>query len=671
MATLNPRLRLNVTLDADGGKPGKILTRPVRPGRDVMHVRLTNIGGPDLTLTPDGCRIALDLSALLSTAELETVGLAGDGWDLTVNSEPRAATLDLSPTETMTWPARQDIEIRLKLGRAGAGATLDQHPVHATLFGLRGPAPGQIAAPRHVDDFLTLAEAPDTPAHPLRAALSCEATVLSSGVVPAPGGGTTVYSSAGLSEGLKSRVRVTLRNTQAGKALSAAAGRRPEVVVVFPCVPVRPDGDLSVYEGSTAFTTDMKLTETTCRVIGNDGAQWEADKPATDALAWKVRPKPGASEFLKAGAAVEIEIGDLETELPAFATEAYVLVFGLDGVDGGYFTVPLRRELAPPYADFTAQPADIDCGEIITLRWAVQGCERVEITSLQFGQVKPVPSPAMPTGSLEDTPDDLTTFTLTLFKGGLPVLQRQAVVKVAVPTVRLEVSPSGVEPGETATLTWELNGRFAFDGRITDGGTLLSRIAKPAGTPSLAQSAQVRPDRSHVYRLTGRWTVPRPADPKAGFDADATAALALLEPGPGIRFFRMSRGIDRLGDTLEFRWRCRNVTGYRIAHCPADRFDGVTDGLTSRPGERRSLNRVFTMVEAGDEQASGASIRVTDIIFPDWCADDNGNPLEPTVEWFNRQIDARAFYLVAQGTHGADDLVFKAAERVDRSVVLD
>jgi hypothetical protein len=135
---------------------------------------------------------------------------------------------------------------------------------------------------------------------------------------------------------------------------------------------------------------------------------------------------------------------------------------------------------------FEAAPPQIQAGQKSTLSWSTSGATQVSI-SPGVGNV-------MPNGSVDVTPNQTTTYTLTAMgPNGQPVSAPATVTVIAgsIPTVVTFVaSPTSIDPGGSSKLCWQVTGATSV------------QIQPGIGTVNATDCVTVSPTATTTYTLT-------------------------------------------------------------------------------------------------------------------------------------------------------------------------
>lgn len=655
---------IDMKLETSGG--AQVVFRSTTRGRNELTLSLTNAAGNgDLQFLPDSkAALILNFSTLCNAAELDQIKVAAPGWTVRQGPAGNLHPITLAPAKAIRWADGQTLAFQISLGAAGATARLDAKAVTVTLKDLRGADPEDVCASKSLNDFVTLVDEPEHPQNPLRNVLSFKIER----VEPKPAEFSNqgeVYTAVGRSYSIPNQLRLTIQpltGPGSPKApLKAKSGCTPTFTLVFPTVPMAEGDDVSERYGSTALTTVDLVQQIKVTPHTDADHPWSALGPDAQSLVCEVTPGAGNKELFKAGGALELLIDDVKTRLPAFATQVYVLHSGFDGFDDGYEVLQLRKAVPEPQVvSFLADQTSIYCGDTVSLSWSVLGADKIELSYVAFGatqirsSARGTPLLGLPLGSLQDLPDENTTYTLSLYKGGHKALDRPVQVDVVMPILELRMTPPAAALDDRVVLSWRLEGRWAFNGVLTEGGYEVQKITKPAGPLLLEGSTTMTVSTNRHYHLAGEWDS---QEPKLRMEADAT--LSVVEPEPSLTLARMYGQLDRAFGDLAFRWAGRHLTNFAIGHCEKGTAVSL-DGVSTLPGEGRQLSDVFTIVEI--ESGIYWGIAVPLVHFVPWPDDQ-----EPTLDWCNAWIAQRDFYVLAWGERGTSALpLFRKAEAVSR-----
>lgn len=629
----SPNIKLDIQYPA-GREP--VLFRSAARGRNDIQFALKNTGPDALTLKAGATKLTLTVMELCNQAEAAEVTLAAPGWIA-------SGGLMLSPVADIAWGPGVSLVFSLSFGALGLKAKLGQKHVQAALKNFVHGA--DTIASKSVDSYVILVDKPaePDPARQLSKALSFEIS---------PG---TVLTSIGRDYRIPNELAITIRNRNKDKPLYAgnAPAGTPVFTLVFPAAWVEP-GDEAHFVGTTALTTTALVRDIEVTSESDPDYGWTVLEPGPDSLVTELQPKPENHRLIDRGGALRLRISDLSTNLPPFATQVYVLYEGFDGYDPGYEMLTLTREIPEPQVrSFLADPQKLLFGDACRVSWSVLGCDRIELSYFQDQKLRTLTSDghnaslSLPEGSLtvvldENETEDYICFTLSLHKGGMPVLEQEVRVPVVLPLMTLAMSPPAAAAGERALLSWELIGPWAFKGTLTEGRRVLQKITKPASDnleESLRGSMPEEVRENRFYRLSGTWETPR----RLNWTREAT--LTVVEPVTSIEFFRMYRTIDRPFGEVSFAWSARNAEGYRIGHCAAGTFPGA-ENLGTLVDDDLTIDTVFTEVMIDWSSVSNrANVRFVDLgLFFDEPGD--------SIEWFNERLAERDFFLMAFDQNG-------------------
>ena len=142
----------------------------------------------------------------------------------------------------------------------------------------------------------------------------------------------------------------------------------------------------------------------------------------------------------------------------------------------------------PQINDFSATPSAITAGGNTTLNWNVGGFDSLSI-SPEIGDVTAATTDG--SGSVEVSPSETTTYTLTLEKSGVLVTSSLIVLVDEAPVIAsLQADPALISPGDSTTLRW-----------VVEGATSVSIEPDPGAVDPKAEGT-VQPDSTTTYTLT-------------------------------------------------------------------------------------------------------------------------------------------------------------------------
>ena len=639
----NPKIKMS--FQYPGRKP--VLFRSATRGRNDILLVLTNSGKDALTLKAGATTIALNLRELCGDDELAELRLTADGWD----SESDSDGPTLSPVDDIRWGKQETLTFAMSFGTLGIGSKLGDKHVQVTMKKIWPAVDGPACPSKTLDDFMVLVDKPEKsdPDRLLIKALSFE--------ISSP----TILTSVGRDYLISNDLVLTIRNRDKDKPLHAG-GDGPTFTLVFPSAVVE-EGDEEELTGSTALTTARLAQAIHVKPVGDGKHRWIASGPDSGSLVCEVKPEEGNHELIDKGGALELHISNLQSNLPPFATQIYVLYGGFDGYDPGYETLELSRQIPEPQVkSFLAEPPSLYCGEESRWSWEVLGCDRVELFYVEYGiavrksSARGNPRLGLPKDDLTVTPYQDTVYTLSLYKNDQLVREATVAVNVVMPEMDFRMTPPAAALDERAMLSWTLTGRWGFEGKITEGRTVLQKISKPATDVPLRGNMSETVRQNRFYRLSGVWATPDP------LPMEAEATLSVVEPVASINYFRMYRTVDRVFGDISFAWSGRNVERYMIGHCAAGSFPGA-DRLGTLTGDDTTVFDVFTMIEI-DWSNTGTSVTVPMAAILGWYGDEG----DPTLDWCNESLAQRDFYLMAFDQQGTSAVpVISAATIVPRA----
>ncbi len=233
----------------------------------------------------------------------------------------------------------------------------------------------------------------------------------------------------------------------------------------------------------------------------------------------------------------------------------------------------------PPVIDFfNANPTTIIAGNSSTLSWRVQNATTVTINN-GIGTVQNE-------GSRSVSPDVNTTYRIEATNQAGTVASE---VTVTLTTERIPiisdftVSPTQIVQGESATLSWKIEGADTVD------------IDQGIGRVSAEDSVTVSPDEDTVYTVL--------AQNESG-SATATATLTVAA-APTISSFTANPSTINSGDAVQLSW---TSTGGRSAVIePGTLTVNPSGSVTLRPRETTT----YTLTVTGDGGSSDAETTVT------------------------------------------------------------
>ncbi|MBH24025.1 MAG: hypothetical protein CMH57_06170 [Myxococcales bacterium] len=175
----------------------------------------------------------------------------------------------------------------------------------------------------------------------------------------------------------------------------------------------------------------------------------------------------------------------------------------VSGPGGGASAEATLEVVAPVAIDvFRADPAMVEPGSSSTLWWETTGATQVALVEVNTGRPLAVPADAVD-GSWSVTPTALTRYALTA-QGPGGTLTRELEVGVQLEgrlrIISFTVSPESIEPGQEATLSWQVAGASAVSIATQRGGALVPDELSPlTGTLPVSPEQTTR----YVLRATG------------------------------------------------------------------------------------------------------------------------------------------------------------------------
>lgn len=171
--------------------------------------------------------------------------------------------------------------------------------------------------------------------------------------------------------------------------------------------------------------------------------------------------------------------------------------------------VALKKDTRPDISAFAASPSSMFPGGESTLSWSVDGADSVSIDN-GIGAVADA-------GTVTVSPAATTSYTLTATNSDGTVTAT-ATVTLAPPVIHsFTATPGALEPGESATLSWDVTGATSLS---IDNG--VGAVDNPSGSTS------VSPAETTTYALS--------ATNDAG-TTTATVTVGVVQPGP-YRYYR-------------------------------------------------------------------------------------------------------------------------------------
>lgn len=194
---------------------------------------------------------------------------------------------------------------------------------------------------------------------------------------------------------------------------------------------------------------------------------------------------------------------------------------------------------------FGADPTSARRGEPVTLSWSTVAASGAAITDSDGNTIEA--QAATPSGTLQVTPRDTTTYVLEALGPGGPV-RAETTVTVRAPSVEIfAATPAGITLGESSELTWAV--RLATNVTIVD--EMGSEIFSGA---DLSGSVRVMPTATTIYTIT--------ATDDGGAEATAMTTVTVTEPVQAevISFTAAPTNVD-IGEPSVLTWSVRNAPG--------------------------------------------------------------------------------------------------------------
>ena len=238
-------------------------------------------------------------------------------------------------------------------------------------------------------------------------------------------------------------------------------------------------------------------------------------------------------------------------------------------------------------ASFSSAPASIQSGGKATLTWQTSNADSVSIDQGVGG--------VGDSGSKDVTPSATTTYTLTAMSGGNSVT-RSAIVTVTnppPPTGQFAASPSTIQAGQTATLSW-----------TTTNATAVS-IDQGIGPVDASGTKTVSPTQNTTYTLTVTG---------GGTTVTQTASVTVMNAPPPAPTASLSASTATIqaGQSATLSWNTTNATDVSI-----DQGIGAV-GATGTKKVSPLSTTTYTLTATGNGKTitSPATITVTSAPAP-------------------------------------------------------
>jgi hypothetical protein len=164
---------------------------------------------------------------------------------------------------------------------------------------------------------------------------------------------------------------------------------------------------------------------------------------------------------------------------------------------GGSPAPVLPSPLGTPTIIFSASTNAITAGQIVTLIWRATNATSVTVTASSGSTSRTVTTSSQPSGKVNDSPTQNTTYSaVAAGAGGSSSQPQTTTVKVAPPpfTLSLSASPDTITSGQQVTLTWQVTGGTASALSVDPG------VCGPCALPQ--GSATVTPIAATTYAAT-------------------------------------------------------------------------------------------------------------------------------------------------------------------------
>ena len=205
----------------------------------------------------------------------------------------------------------------------------------------------------------------------------------------------------------------------------------------------------------------------------------------------------------------------------------------LRGTPGTSVTITINSggtSALPPEVSFSANPQTISLGEFSTLDWTTTHAKSVSIEP-GIGSVEP-------NGSIQVSPDQTTTYTITVDgQGGTTTESVTVSVNIPPPTVSINADPETVPLGEPSTLTWS----------STHADTC--EIDQGVGSVTVNGSVSVSPSETTTFTITA-------TGPEGTASADVTITVTDPDTPPSVTMTPDSTEISQGESITLFRAKC-------------------------------------------------------------------------------------------------------------------
>ena len=294
-------------------------------------------------------------------------------------------------------------------------------------------------------------------------------------------------------------------------------------------------GGVALQQGSIALTGGVSYELGATMRLQSSGASATVRVVATG--------DPNGALFAEAstgstsGAAVSAIL--YNTSASAKTAQVWLIVPSQNGQNVWFDDVFLRA--LPASAEFSASRTTIAAGESVTLAWATVSAPQVSID--QGIGAKPR------AGSVSVAPTTTTAYTLTATGPAGTVTKQVTITVVPPPTATLNVAPTSIGAGESATLSWT----------TTDAANI--SIDNGVGAVAASGAISVSPAATTTYTLTANGI---------GGSVTKHVTLTVKPPKPQITFTAFPRSIGE-GEHATLSWNVLNTASVSIDHGLGDR----------------------------------------------------------------------------------------------------
>jgi hypothetical protein len=266
------------------------------------------------------------------------------------------------------------------------------------------------------------------------------------------------------------------------------------------------DGEVLVNTGSPVPTVNFSVAPETILLGETSTLTW------TSANAASVSIDNGIGS---------VALNGLKGVTPTVTTVYTITASGPGGTAAASVTVTVNT-FPLPTAGLIVSPSSIIIGESATLSWTSTNADTASIDN-GIGAVAP-------SGSITVTPAQTTVYIITVSGPGGTVSASATITVVTnpAPNVTFNASPTSIEPGGTATLSW--TSEYAESASIDNG----------IGTVAVNGSLSISPVQTTTYTIT----VTGP-----GGTSSASVLLRVVYPAPSVTISSEPASIDPGGST--------------------------------------------------------------------------------------------------------------------------